>query len=103
MKRKPKKHCMVLLKRWATEHRARVRSATSVRAADKTAPYSELCISSACAGKRVRAFAKGKHAAAMVYTDKGACHFVRGLAREILPLGMREAAGLAGYSRKRRR
>lgn len=100
-----KKHCLRLLSMWAESRATTVRSTASVKAADKRAPYSELCMATRCAGKPIRAFAisASGHGAGIVYTDKSGCHFASGLTGEVLPFDLRRGAGLSGARRRRRR
>jgi len=103
--RKPKSGCGMLLDHWARVHGVPVRSTASVRtsAENKRAPHSEMCLHTRCAGKPVRAFAKSKYGAAIVYMDKGVCHFTSGTTTEVLPPAFWRAAGEPGFSGARKR
>lgn len=113
-RRKRSTSCGQLISFWAEQRGVPVRSAASVRvsAEDKRAPYSELCMQTRCAGKRIRAFAIGSRygTSAITYTDnKGACHFESGSPGEVMSPAFRRAiggdaaAGLGGARRRKRR
>lgn len=107
-RRKRNTNCGSLLAYWAEQRHLPVRSTASVRtsADNKKGPYSEMCLSTGCAGRPVRAFARDPKygQTGVIYNDKrGMCQFTSGIDTEVLPPGFWRAAGVASFQGARRR